>query len=366
MVECACGDDWRVESADLRTGIVRTMLHPLSFDWQTELNRVGKGSMTLSTQTTRIRDVWPHLSSIFIVRIDRVTGQEHCEFGGYVEKVSASDGGTTSVGLVSIEDYLHHRMIRDTITYTGVSQNAIAASLVNRCGGAGGIPINGLADTTRFVRDRTYNSWDRKFIGSAIEELCDVLAGPDWVTTHNKVGGLWKSTLTFRDYLGTDQNILFRSDRETNGYALDVDAKEHATWVDAMGSGEEEDTLVATASDLDVYPRFDAAPAFKDVKRFGTLTDHAEGYLHQYRDPSAVPSVSLNGLRIDPALHGLGDTVTVDNSFGAVTYKGKARVVSVSWKVGTDGTERTLDFVPLTRAVDSVLNQVPDEQCEPC
>src|SRR5690625_4251777 len=109
MAACACGRDWVVETCHLASGLVRSVLHPLSMDGSTELNGVGQGTLTLPTRDLRIRDVWPNLTSVYISRVSgggASPAQPVCEFAGIVEQVNATEAGTTQVGLKSIEGYL--------------------------------------------------------------------------------------------------------------------------------------------------------------------------------------------------------------------------------------------------------------------
>lgn len=370
MSSCACGDNWRIEACDLRTGTVRAILHPTSADWQTILNGVGTGTLNLPTESILIRDVWPHLTSVYISRIAGGTATPEnpvVEYAGLIEAVSASDSGGTQVGLQSLEEYLYHREIRETVTLLGTPQTEIAAALVRRAR-VNGIPLEAVAATSQYPRDRTYHSWDRKIIGEALEDLSNVIGGLDWELSHEKSGGRWVTTLVFRDRVGEDRNQIIQSDREAAGYDLVVDASEHATNVEALGSGEEEDQMVARAVDASgIYPQFDASPSFQDVSIQSTLIGHAEGYLNSYREPVAVPSAVIYGLDPDPRELRLGDTVTSRINFGAVTFNGKARLTGISWSLTPDTPEaRTLDLLPLGRASETVLSQAPTDECEDC
>src|SRR5690606_37843985 len=128
--------------------------------------------------------------------------------------------------------------------------------------------------------------------------------------------------------VGVDRDLILQSGRELSAYSLDIDMSNMANRVDAIGSGEEEDQLVATAvDDATVYPEFDANPAWKDVTRLPTLQDHAEGYLQESREPLAVPSFSISGFDPSPSELRNGDIVDVQTDFGAVTYHGRARII---------------------------------------
>lgn len=374
-MSCACGAEWRIEACDLRTGRVRAIVHPLSFDFQSSLNTTAPGNMILPTRDVSVRDIWPHLTSIYISRIaggSATPDNPYVEWGGMIEKFSADDNGATSVGMISIDGYLHKRNIgmngSTSLVFPQRFQTEIGAVLV-QAAAANGIPLTALAAASTRRRDRTYKGYERKNIGEAIEELTNVIEGVDYELTHTREDGAWSTQVVFRDYVGTNRDVILQSDREAAGYGLDVDAQNHATYVDALGAGEEADQLTAHAEDEEnIYPRFDAVPSWQDVSLPPTLLSHARGYVEENREPVAVPSAVVRGMDPDPALIRNGDTIEARINYGAVTYNGPARVVSTSWAVGTDGpASRTYELIPLTRASQSVLNQpVPSDDCAVC
>lgn len=373
MSGCACGENWRVESCDLRTGIIQTTLHPVAMDWQMPLTDWGQGTLTLPVRDVLVRDVWPHLTSIFISRIageDASPDDPVVEFGGMVETISATEDGTLKVGMVSIESYIRRRMIRTDFDFSdGEQQTIIAQTLVTlAASGTGGIPLLSTAAPSAQERQITYNSWDRKVIGDAVTELSQMDEGVEWGVRYERTGDHYTVIIDFADSIGEDRGVILQSDRDGDTYGLDVDAANHATFVDAIGEGEEEDQMIATAVDTGgPYPVFDAAPAYKDTWDEDVLQAQADGYLLTNREPNAVPNMTLRGLDPPPTDVRLGDTVGVHIDYGAATYHGDARITNVAWSVAVDEPEtRSFDFQPITRASDSVLNQVPGNPCEGC
>lgn len=370
-MSCVCPDTWSVQACDLKTGRVRAILDPLTISWETTLNRVGTGSMTLATRSVTMRDIWPHLTAIYIVRTgggDATPENPAVEFAGLVESVQAEDSGATTVGMKSLEDYWNFRHLRldNPLVFSQWPQTEIAKYLSDQCL-PNGIQLYSLADTSAVARDRAYSPWDFKNIGEALQQLSDVINGPDWELTHVRTSqGEWLTTVIFRDYVGADRGIVLRSGLEASGYRLAVDGAGHASRVIAIGSGEEEDMMSVEREDLSVYPAFEATPAWKDVSLWPTLIQHSEGYLRDNRDPVALPTVTIAGFDPDPWLVRIGDTVQVDVSLGAVTFNGPARVTGIAWRVEPDSAPiRTLTTVPIGRASDTVLNQTPrGDKCE--
>lgn len=369
--DCACAEDFRFEAADLRTGIVKAILEPTAADWQTTLNAVGQGSLSLTTKAIRARDIWPHLTSVYCLRTSggTATPENPVVEGAYIiEKFTAADTGQTQVGMKSIEDYLWHRILRSDLAWDG-SPTALAAVLVNTTTG-NGIPLTGDSDTSAENTDREYFAYDRKNIGEAINELVEAEPGIEWEVVHTKSpGGAWSSTVVFRDQVGAVRALVLQSDVEGAGYGLDVDAAEHANLVDAIGEGSEDDQLIATAIDTGTYPQFDAAPAFKDINILPTLQQQADGYLTDHREPVAVPSMTVMGTADpDPALLRNGDVVErVRTNFGALSYDGPARIVATSWALRLGAPPaRTYQFLSTGRASQTVLNQDITDDCPDC
>lgn len=370
-MSCVCGDHWRFEVCDLATGQIRTRWHPTSAEWQTTLNQIGQGSITLPTRALTSRDIWPGLTSVYVSRIAGGGGASEsdpiAEFAGIVVEFGASESGETVIGLESIEHYLTRRVIPTTVRWEQMSQTEIGRRLVGLAS-SDGIPLRAEAERSRIVRDREFFGWNFKEIYEAIEQLTEVIGGPDWELRHDLDDGRWSSTMIFRDYVGEDLETPLRADVEGSAYSLSVTAEDLATWVYAVGAGEEEDQLVAEASDpARIYPRFDAVPAWKDVNREATLLGHAEGHLAAHREPDARPTMTVDGLDPDPGLLRLGDTVNLAMGLGPISFRGKARITSISWTLTPEGPEsRTFELVPVIRASRSILNQRPTDECKDC
>lgn len=370
-MECACGENWVIEVCDLATGQVRTRWLPLSAEWQVSLNQVGVGSVTLPSGAITSRDIWPGLTSVYISRIaGRGASPENpiAEFAGIVSEFGASESGATVVGLLSIESYLERRVINTDVRWNRISQTLIGARLV-QLAESDGIPLRAEAAPSDILRDREFFAWSFKEIGEAVQQLTEVIDGPDWELRHERVEGRWSTTMVFRDFVGEDNEIQLRSDIEGSAYSLSVSAEDLANHVFAIGAGEEEDQLVAAVNDASgIYPRFDATPSWKDVTRLNTLFSHADGYLDINREPDARPTMTVHGLDPDPLDLKVGDIVNVSMGYGPISFRGKSRITSVSWTLDPESPEsRTFELVPMERASRSILNQRPDpDHCEDC
>lgn len=364
----ACGCDAcvvKVYACDLRTGIIRAVLVPVSMEFQSTLNEPGQGRIILPTDATLVRNIWPHLTSIYIT----VGGVP--VFGGLVEEFAAEsseNSASTTVLMKEIHYYLRYRHHDTTLTFNQVPQTTIGAALVNNST-ANGIPLSGVAAGSSFLRDRVYPSWEKGILLERISQLTEVLDGPDYEVNHIREPDGWRTELVFRDQVGVVRDLTIISDVNASDYSLSVSADNHATHVHGIGAGEEEDQLEVLRTDPSgIYPRFDAAPAWKDVTNVNTLTENTNGYLDANKEPVATPAVTLIGCH-DVAPDGVmvGDQIYVDVSQGAVTFRGPARVADISWKLQPNSQlTRELGLVPVGRASDSVLNQVPSDPCPDC
>jgi len=352
----------RFEACDLRTGIVRAVLFPISAAWQNTLNQPGQGNVVLPTDSTLVRNIWPHLTSIYVT----VGGVP--VWAGMVEEFlaeSSENGGTTTVQMKEITYYLARRHHEETLTFNGVSQNVIGASLVNNAQ-TNGIPLAGVAAPSLFSRDRTYEAWEHGELMERIQQLTEVVNGPDYEVVHIRDADRWRTQMIFRDEVGEQLDLTVTSDHNASDYSLSVSADTHATHVHGIGAGEEQDQLEVVREDpANIYPRFDAAPAWKDVTNLNTLAENTGGYLEMNREPVAVPAATIPGCHeIGPDDVLVGDTINANVSQGAVTFRGRVRIADISWRY-TNNAEMTreLGMVTVGRASDTVLNQDPADSC---
>lgn len=361
---CACNPRWMVEVCQLATGQIRGVLSPTSIDIQQLLNGLNTGgSLTLPTRNVRIRDVWPDLTSVYISRLNDAGVMEG--IGGFTIEAfdgrSTLQGGTVTLGLKTIEQYLLHRLLRQTLTYAGQPQTAIAASLVNYAL-TNGIPLTGVADVSAHYRDRTYDAAERPYIGELINQLVQVANGPEWVSLHTRAGGAWSTRMFFQDRVGSDHNYVLHSDVEGSEYGLRVDAARHANSADAMS-----DPLIGTYTDLGPYPQWDTKETLSGVTLQATLDQAAQGIVQLRGEPFAIPSFTVAGPTPPPSDLRLGDSAIFHITQSAVTFNGRARVGGITWKV-TEGQpeKRVLALVPFGPASQTVLNQTIEDRCVSC
>ena len=71
---------------------------------------------------------------------------------------------------------------------------------------------------------------------------------------------------------------------------------------------------------------------------------------------------------MEPSLLRVGDTISVQIGYGAISFNGKARVITIAWTIDAEGPEyRTLELLPLVPASESLFNSPPSTiDCEDC
>lgn len=390
MTDCTCSQYFRFEACDLKTGRIKSVLQPLSANWQTTLNQIGQGSLTVPTKSITPDEVFPNLTSIYITLLVDENGNSvdvadaEAVFAGMVDSLDAQDDDTTKIGMKSLEEYLNRRNINDSVAafvhgydvpagYTPIpaGQEGKAVWLVNYARDNGGIPLSGYAFPSGQVSEAKYGWWERKNLFSVIQEDSAAIDGYDWVLKHTRdsLAGTWSTEMQFRMDVGDKTGQLIRSDIEASKCGLSVDGSSQATYVTGLGSGEESATMIdVESSGAGPYPVFDTAQAWKDVTVQETLVSKTKGYLADYGEPTAIPSATVPGLSLVPVRNAKnGDTVTVAINYGAIVFNGPARILSTSWQISNAAPERTFEFLPLTPPSQSVLNQAPSGRpCEDC
>jgi hypothetical protein len=358
---CVCGDGWRFEATEFSTGRVKKVLHPMSVTWEDNYTSPGVGSMVIATKDYSANDVWPNTTGVYISRVQQ-DGTRIAHFGGYVEKFDGSAGGATTLGLRSIDSYLFRRLLADdnegiSYTATNVRQTRIATTLVEYATPKG-IPLIPVRGTGTRTRTRSWDYWEFKNIGEAINEL--VVAATDGLRYHlehefsdgGTFGQTWVTRMIFTDQWGTVRDgVILKSDREGFDYSLTVDGSKETSRAYGVGFGDGQQQMYSIAFDKQaLLPELQDSPAWKDIKNPETLDDQTKGFITNNRDPIATPEMTIAGLDPDPAVCQPGDTVGVQIFYGLITFDGTAQILSVVWELGTDGpVTRTFAFNPTLR-----------------
>lgn len=356
---CICGDGWRFEVCDLSTGMVKNILHPISADWEEKHSAPGQGSLLLVSRDLTPDDIWPHDTSVYISQI--IDGQRVGRWAGIIEAYDADSNGTATVGMQGIDDYLNHRVMANASGGIGfeakdLSQTEIAKQMVELALLYEHIPLIPVAAPSIKKRDKNEKPWEYKNIGEAIQQFTQIIDGPKYQLQHTYLNGFWSTKIVFADNIGNDQKVELRGDIEGATYGINVDAKDHATWVYGLGEGSEATQLTSIAYDAsNKYPQFHSVQSWSDVSIQKTLDEHTQGYVVDYRDPLSTPSMTIPGLDPAPEKLMLGDRVKVSFDYGLAKFDGYTFILSIGWSL-QDGSPvmRSMTFLPEERAAISV------------
>lgn len=241
------------------------------------------------------------------------------------------------------------RRIRATKTYAGQDQLLIARDLLNyaqaQTGGNIGIVVG--SETSGVNRDRTYWHYERKPIGEAIEQLAAVEGGFDFAidVAYDGTGLIVKTFRLHYPRRGRVTDVVWELGANLEDLTQAEDATGAANLIDALGAGEGDAMLIATAADtsqIGPYPLFEDTVSYKDVSVQATLQGHADLELRQ----RARPIVTLPTLLARPAAPDttlgsfiVGDSLTVRGSDGWISVNERMRIQSYEVSVDENGKE---------------------------
>lgn len=348
-------------ACDLRTNAIRDSVRLTGVSYEEALN--GRGMLTASiprADRLATRDVLrENDTALYVLR------NGACVWGGYVESIQAK-GRQRSLELTcpGFLNYLSHRTLRESRTYTGQDQATIMADLVNytmglanpafgtTAGPGGGLPFSVNAPATGVTRDRSYDGIERPEIGQLLKALTEVQNGPDMAVQSvldADANGNRRFTNTFRVWAerGTSQVATLIYGGNVSDYAITYDGSQQGTYVEAMNDADSADRLIV-AADSGKPVVWDRIVQRSKVIDTATLQGWANVYLQTYAETLVLPSVELlNPTDPEPQALLPGDTVRLIIMDGYVQVDGSYRVVARKVQVGTGGAElMSVAFAP--------------------
>ena len=259
------------------------------------------------------------------------------------------DSGTISYAGEGWHSYFRRRVLRAKKVYTAADQTTgIAKNLLDYAqsfvGGSIGVDTSGVT-ASGVLRDRTWEAFERKNIGQAVEELAAVEDGFDfrYDSAYDSGGNLSIRFLTSYPPTGRHTEFVLEVGKQLAKLGIKTDGTALATNVDAIGAGEGDIKLIATVSDpglLGAYPILDDVVSFTDVNQLPTLTAHARKRLTQGASPVVLPAVEW-----DPSLEPVvgaflpGDIMTVRGGAGLASVDAPFRVTTIEVSVDDSGGE---------------------------
>ena len=225
--------------------------------------------------------------------------------------------------------YFRRRLLKVTKTYTAQDQLAIARDLVNYAQGIAGGNIGVVvgAETSGVLRDRTWFHYERKNIGQAVEQLAAVEGGFDFGidVAYDGTGTIVKTLRFGYPRRGRITELRWELGANLEDLTEVVDAQTAANSIDAIGAGQGDAMLIATAADpgqLSVYPLLEDTLDLKDVSVQATLQAHADLELVNRRQPVVtLPTLLARPASPDTTVGGfmVGDSLTVNGTDGWVS-----------------------------------------------
>lgn len=221
-----------------------------------------------------------------------------------------SDSRTLQIEGAELWSYFRRRRIRWTSRYTATDQLTIARQLIDRAQQATGGNIGVLvgAETSGRLRDRTYETFEDKPLGEAVEQLAEVIDGFDFEVTVTFEAGAYVRRLRLHyPRMGrpaSQTGLVFEVGRNaTIGWP--EDGTRTANSIAGLGAGEGPTMLRSVRTDTAVlaegYPLLEDSLSLKDVSVRSTLTGHTAQALADRRLPATLPTVTALA-DDDPAL----------------------------------------------------------------
>ena len=256
-------------------------------------------------------------------------------------------------------NYLRRRVLYQTRTHAAVDQLAIVEDLLDYAAATAGDPgdlgidTTALSAITTVARDRTFYGYERKFIGTLIEQLAAVRNGFDFRLTPR-----WSDGPNSEMVIGFD--VTYPATGRTTGYVFDVGAAEIpfvdvdlsriAYAVTATGLGTGEDTPASSQNRFAMIAGellLEDVVSVGDVSESSTLTDYALRRLDVGSTPLVYPTVVLPAADLGTFIP--GDQVSCIGEAGALDdITGAYRIVEQKLSLPAEGAETlTLTLAPL-------------------
>lgn len=270
--------------------------------------------------------------------------------------VARFDNGNIQVAAQGIWSYFRHRRIRIDKLYEQEDQLYIARDLLDYAqsatlnpGGDIGVVVG--SETAGIDRDRNYYGFERKPIGEAIEQLAAVENGFDFSIETTESGGAYTHTFVPEfPYRGRRTSWTWEVGVHCDLHSWEIDADRMANRMDALGAGDGESMLIATATNatlLSEFPLLDDTTSYRDVIYEDTLQEHADAWLIRRQLPLGMPSITLRSTpetKIGSFIE--GDEVQVTKIDGWSELDGWYRIIGYEVQVSEEGDEAVkVDFL---------------------
>ncbi|MGW4695146.1 hypothetical protein ACWEO1_22520 [Kitasatospora cineracea] len=327
---------------DLRTDRLLERLQLIGVTYDDYIGRTGSlsGTVPIPDQATarRVRDTMlPGRTAVHLER--RTDAGAALVWSGvlWTRTPTADDRGlyTCPITAAGLESWLRgHRMLTDTLAWAGADQLAIARALVAYAQGVSGGDLGIEMDnsqTSGVLRDRTYLATDLPRIGDLLDQLAAVDGGPEWrIQVYADSAGVRHRALRLGTPLLTVGlgDVMLDQPGPVRGHALPEDATQMATAWQSRGATINSNqasssvplmsSLLVSSPDIAAgWPRLDGSSDHSTVTDPATLNAHATANLARYRQPVAIPTVTILSSETQPQL---GSYIRLRISAGDIWY----------------------------------------------
>lgn len=345
---------YRFLAHDLRTNTPLEELPLDPFSITEQLNTAGSWSAALpltgySDSGEPLAPIYtaasiPERTAIYVEREGVIIG------GGIIWKRTRAMGGSAQLAGAGFWSFFRRRHLRTLKTYTATDQLAITRDLITAAQAATGanIGVTVGAETSGVLRDRTYQPWEAKQIGEAVEQLAAVANGFDFsVDVNQDLTKTFRLHYPRRGRLAGSTGVVFATGKNVLDWSVDEDGSSSAREFTAIGTGDGVATLVATRTRTDLidvgFPLTSDVGTWKDVSVAATLAEHAQRNVDM-----RAPTPLFWRIRVAPSDPdgGIGTWIVGDDVLLEVTD-------DLSFPAGSDGSP---GYRALHRIVQSQMN----------
>ncbi len=214
---------------------------------------------------------------------------------------------------VSCAGYLNYYKNRYvTANYTDTYQEDILNDVISKCndmtGGDYGVTRGVTLGGQKQKRTRSYL---RKEVKSLFQQMADVINGPDFDFSPDKKLNVYEAKGVYRP------SVRLKYPGNIQSFSFDRSIEKVSNYVYAVGSGNGDDALLATAEDTTSENRFyrrEKIATYNSIVIEDTLKDHADAILHYTKEPIELPSVTVADGVLDLNQVDVGDTIELDLS----------------------------------------------------
>lgn len=275
----------------------------------------------------------PYQSAVLLTRDEIVL------WGGIVVKRERSLGGKgLSLTMATVEHYLDSVFVGDH-SYVNRDQCGIVDDLVSSTLAGHRFRFSVESSPSLIRRDRTYEASSDKTLLSVLQELSNVLDGPEWCTMWRKLdGGHYQPVLKVADRIGSsavattfDESVMTSftvTEDYTSGYG--------ANWVMAVSTADAGDRPQSDEMTVSQPYRPVVEYVFQpssSITNKETLNSHAQSTLLQIADGTKTVKMGLSLLAAPVIYRGWqpGDLISWDiadeRGFFTGFSKGSARII---------------------------------------